>query len=93
MPIAVRAPRRELPRLGAEDGGQPLDLIRGEPALPAGATAFGGAHSGVAPPAHQLTEPGLSPSVALAQDADVRADDHGLGLGDLARAVTTAAHH
>jgi hypothetical protein len=93
VPFAVRAPCRELPELDAEDAGQPLDLIRGEPALPTTAAAFGGAHSGVTPPTHQLTKPRLRPSVALAQDADIRADDRGLRRGDLARAVTTAAHH
>lgn len=44
-------------------------------------------------PCGAVGQPGLGPSVALVQDADVRADDRGLGRGDLAPAVTTAAHH
>jgi hypothetical protein len=82
--LAVRAARHELPWHKAEDVGQPLDIIQGEPALSAAAMTFGAAHSGITPPAHQLAELGLGPSVALAQDADVRAEDCGLGLGDLA---------
>ena len=80
MPAAVRAPRCE-PRWGdAEDSGQSFDLLGGESPLPAVAASFGGAHGGVARPAHQLTDPGLIPAVLLAKDPDVRTDDGSLVL-------------
>ncbi len=46
-------------------------------------------------PGQPIGSPSLAwgPSVALAQHADVRADDHSLRLGNLAGPVTTAAHH
>src|SRR6266481_4514182 len=75
LPAAVRAPHGELPWRDAEDSGQPLDLLGGESPLPSVAVSFGGAHGGVAGPAHQLAEPGLVPAVLLAQDPDVRADN------------------
>ena len=51
MPAAVRALHRELRWGDAEDGGEPLDLLGGESALPAVAVAFGGAYGGITGPA------------------------------------------
>jgi hypothetical protein len=93
MPVAVRTTRHEPPWLKSEDPGQLLDFLRGKPALPAITVAFGGANGRVALPPHEFAERGLGPSVALAQDADVRADDCGLRPGNLAGAPVTAARH
>jgi len=68
VPAAVRALPRELGRGDAEDGGQSLNLLGGESALPAVAAAFGRAHGGVAGPAHQFADLGLIPAVLLAKD-------------------------
>jgi len=70
-----------------------LDLVGGELALSAVAVAFGGAHRGVGGPAHQFAELGLGPPVALAQDADVRADDGELFCPGLIGMATSARHH
>ena len=93
MAAAVRAPRRELPGGDAEDSGQLLDFIGGEAPLPVAAVAFGGAHGGVAGPAHQLAEPGLVPAVLLAKGPDISADDGGLVLRDLIRTAAPTGHH
>ena len=93
VPVAVRAPRRELPGFAAEDPGQSLDLVRGEAALPAVAVTFGGAYDRAALPTHERAEFGLGPSVALAQDTDVGPNDLGLRPGDLPGAVAASGHH
>ena len=92
-PLAVHALCRELPPGNIEDVGQPVNLIGGEPALPAVAVAFGGAHSGVGAPAHQLTELRLRPPLAMTQGADVRADDGALASRDLIDAAAPPGRH
>jgi hypothetical protein len=68
-------------------------FIRGEAALSAVAVAFGSTRGGLALPTHQLSELGLGPPVALTQNTDVRADDCGLGLRDLAGSWTAPGHN
>lgn len=75
VPVAVGAPRCEMTRGHAEDRGQLLYFSGAESSLPAVAVAFGRAYGGGGGPAHQFAELGLAPSLALAQSADVPADD------------------
>jgi len=60
--------------------------------LSAAAVAFGGADGGVGVPAHLFAELGLGPSVAVAQGADVRADDGALAGQDLINAAAPGHH-
>ena len=85
MSFSARTSCREVPDGHVEVVGQALNLIDRKTSLPVAAVTSSGAHGGVAPPAHELGELGLSPSVALAQDANVGGDDRGLAPGDLAR--------
>jgi hypothetical protein len=91
--LAVRASRRELPCRDAEDVGQSLYLCSGKTTLSAATVAFGGAYSGVGAPAHQFAELRLSPSLAMAQGSDVRADDGPLANRDLIDAPSPSRHH
>jgi hypothetical protein len=90
MAVAARAPRGELRRGDAEDSGQLTDFTDSETPLP---MAFGAANGGSAQPAHHLAKLGLSPSVALAEGTDVRADNSALLRRDLAGKAAPPPRH
>lgn len=65
----------------------------GEASLPVAAVAFGDAYGGGAVPAHHFAELCLTPAFALAQGADVRADDGRLLVRDVVYAAASSRRH